>query len=95
MQHRPLELDFDSSAFQRLSRKFQSQLHPDQNLDEVVANLDEVVQSAMQSDSADENITRMSQVIRKGPKCLRWQMISAGLLKASHLKTGAQLIYGA
>jgi hypothetical protein len=96
MQHKPLELDFNSPLFQRLAKDFQNKIHPNEGVDEIVAQLDEVVQSSVRSDSADEKISRMSEILQKGRSaCTGKVLVSAGLLRSAPLNADVRYMYGA
>ena len=96
MQHKPLELDFDSAIFRSFSDEFKRKIGFGQSLDETISVLDDLVQSSIESDSEDERITNMSQILQKGRSaCAGKALVSAGLLKALDLKPEVQLVYGA
>ncbi|GEM_PF-4171328 len=96
MQHQPLELDFNAASFQRLAEELRGKLKEGQDLKDIIATLDGVIQKTVRSDAQDERITKMSQILEKGHSaCTGKVLVSAGLLKAVRPESDVQLIYGA
>lgn len=96
IQGRPLTLDFDSPEFVELVKDFEGTISENDSVEEVVKQLNNIIQIEIKSDAANEQISKMSDILRRGRSaCAGKALIAASVLKASRLNLEAQIIHGA